>query len=603
MEEKTIIYIAGNPNAYPVEYYNEKTHAFEGVVPDLLEEFSQQSSFDMIYYQLDEKDDREHLFQNNQVDIISANSKETGSWSGANAITVLHIVQNQENVSYYLSFTDTAPEKLKEELQSYLTEVSQETLNGLFLETALSHPQGADYQQFAAGLSVGILTLAIVLLLVIHRYRKKLKAAQQDIETDETTGLGNIEYLRRYYKQFVSDKNRVLYQLLYFYVDVNRLRKVAGSKETDAFLYFCAVVLQEYTRDTDILASISNYGFVLLKQEYDMKKTEDFLHTILERIHNYSKQYEKSFDVKVSVGIYSLRKQDRDLDEMMFHALQAAQLAAKEEVEYMHFSEKMRQKYFQERQLQERVEEAFSNHEFQLYIQFYVNAENGKIVGGEALSRWNHPQKGVLSPSDFVPLMEQEKMISKLDYYCLEEVCMFLEELENQNVENFFVSCNFSRETFVAVDFAQRVKDIMEKYHFPRELLILEITESTETKDAAQMQQNIVALKEYGISIVLDDFGEGFTSFYDLQKYNVDGVKLDKGLIDRILTTKGKTILKLMIQVGHELQMTILAEGVETEQQAEVLRSMGCDVIQGYFYHFPLPKQEAKRKILEQFID
>ena len=258
-------------------------------------------------------------------------------------------------------------------------------------------------------------------------------------------------------------------------------------------------------------------------------------------------------------------------------------------------------KFIEERQLQSSIERAFAKNEFELYIQFYVDAYNFKIVGGEALTRWNHPQKGILMPSVFIPLMEREKTITRLDYYCLKEVCSFLDDLAKENIDTFFVSCNFSRETFAATDFTDNVKKIIDEYTFPRELLILEITESTSVKDSAQVRKNIIELKEYGVRIALDDFGEGFTSFYDLQKYPIDGIKLDKGLVDYILTPSGISILKAMIQVGHELNMTILAEGVETDEQVKTLQEINCDVIQGFRFFQPLPKWEANKQIAENY--
>ena len=169
-------------------------------------------------------------------------------------------------------------------------------------------------------------------------------------------------------------------------------------------------------------------------------------------------------------------------------------------------------------------------------------------------------------------------------------------------IETFFISCNFSRETFAAADFVDRCMEIMGSYHFPRELLIFELTESVPTKNISQIQRNIIALKEYGVRIALDDFGEGFTSFYDLQKYPVDGIKLDKSLIDNIMTESGEAILKAMIQVGHELGVTILVEGVETDEQVQTLQKLRCDVIQGFRFYYPLPDWEAKNKVLEQFL-
>ncbi len=601
MEEKTIIYVAGNPDAYPVEYYNEDSQTYEGVIPGLLRDFSEQSSYDIIYYDAGVNDNRDELYKNNQVDIISANTGESGSWNSTDTLAVISLENEQGKITYYLSFTDAAPEELRVSLQSYIDGITQENINGLFSGTVQTYSESLPYRNIVFGLSGCILVLIILILILVRKYRKKLRASQQETETDKTTGLGNTNYLKRYYRQFVSDKNRVLYELLYFYVDTNSIRKAASTEETDEFLRYCAVILQEYTDDTDILAKVSDHGFVLLKMNSNMEKTDKLLKAILERIRDYSKQFSKCFDANVAVGVYLLKQQDRNLDEMIFQASQGAELAFENGEDYTYCSDKMLQKCMQDRQLQASMEEAFAGHEFQLYIQFYVDAVSGRIVGGEALSRWNHPRKGLLNPDDFVPLMERERMISRLDYYCLNEVCEFLEWLTKNGVDRFFVSCNFSRDTLAESDFAERLKNILERYDFPRELLIVEITESIETKDVIQMQNNIAALKECGVGVTLDDFGKGFTSFFDLQKYNVDGVKVDKELVDHIFTQRGSTILRSMIQVGHELQMTILAEGVETKEQAETLRSMGCDVIQGYYFYMPLPDWEAKRKILQQF--
>ncbi|NLA86344.1 MAG: EAL domain-containing protein, partial [Clostridiales bacterium] len=125
------------------------------------------------------------------------------------------------------------------------------------------------------------------------------------------------------------------------------------------------------------------------------------------------------------------------------------------------------------------------------------------------------------------------------------------------------------------------------------------ITESAAVRNTAQISLNVLAMKELGVSIVLDDFGEGFSSFYDLQKYPLDALKLNKSLIDNILSATGKAILKGLIQVGHELGMTILAEGVETDEQVEALQALNCDVIQGFRFYYPLPAWDAKEKILE----
>lgn len=601
MEDKTLIYVAGNPDAYPLEYYDPDTKTYEGVIPQLLREFSEQSAYEVVYYQPGETDRRSQLAENQQVDLLSGYTPEDTVPDNAGSALMFQAAHQGTEYAYCLYFTAAASEAMRAELQAYFHTVSQEEVTGLLVEAARA-PQTHSGMYWALGsLGLAVLLLIAALVLLVRRYRKKLREARQTVETDETTGLGNLDYLTRYFKQYVNDQNRILYQVIYFYVDTDRLRRISGSQESDEFLRYCAVVLEEYLADSDILAKVSEHGFVLLKLTGSAETLDSWLSVILDRLRSYTQLYGKPFESNVYAGIYSLKPQDRDLHEMIFQASQGAYAAQRESVGYLYCSRQMAETFAQERQLQARIDQAFSKREFQLYLQFYVDAHSFRVVGGEALARWNHPQKGVLMPSIFIPLMEREKMISRLDYYCLEEVCAFLQSLEKDGIDTFFISCNFSRETFASPDFAAQAQKIMDQYSFPRELLILEITESAAVRDVAQLQQNIISLKKYGVRVALDDFGEGFTSFYDLQKYSIDGIKLDKGLVYHILTPCGASILKAMIQVGHELDMTILAEGVETDEQVQALQRIHCDVIQGFRFYHPLPQWEARKQLQAHF--
>lgn len=594
VEEKTLIYVAGNPDAYPLEYFDKDTQTYAGVIPELLAEFSDQSTYEIVYYEADGTGHREELAQQKQVDLFSGYEAEEEQLENTGVVTLFP----GEN-AYTLYFTEAAPDAFQSNLRAYLEQVSPAEVTGLLMASVETPPNTQGMYWTMGAMGAALLVMAAVLLLTVRRYRRRLKESQQNVETDETTGLGNMEYLERYYKQYINDKNRILYQVVYFYVDTDRLRRLSSGQETDEFLRYCAVVLGEYTQDSDILAKVSEHGFIMLKLTGGTDKTDAWLTAILDRIHDYAKLYGKPYETNIYAGIYALRAEDRDLNEIIFQASQGAYGAEKEDCRYLRCSKGMMDQFMQERHLRASIEQAFAQKEFQLYIQFYVDAANFAVVGGEALSRWKHPQKGVLLPSMFIPLMEREKMISRLDYYCLKEVCFFLKGLLKEGVDTFFVSCNFSRDTFAAADFVQKVQEIMNGFTFPRELLILEITESVSVRNAAQIRQNIIALKKYGVRVALDDFGEGFTSFYDLQKYPIDGIKLDKGLVDHVTTPIGTAILKAMIQVGHELNMTILAEGVETDEQVRAQQEIHCDVIQGFRFSHPMPQWEANAQIIQ----
>ena len=310
MEEKALIYVAGNPDAYPLEYYSPNSKSFEGVIPQLLQEFSQGSDYEIVYYQPGETDLRRRLAKNQQVDLLSGYEPGDDSPTHSGDALRLSVGHAGEEYTYRLYFTVAAPKAFREELREFFEEVSQEQVAELLVETA-QKPETPPALYWA----LGSLVLAVVLLLaaialLVRRYRKKLREALQTGETDETTGLGNLDYLERYYKQYVNDQNRILYQLIYFYVDIDRLRRISGSQEADEFLRYCAVVLEEYLGDSDILAKVSEHGFVLLKLTGNADTLDNWISTILDRIRNYTTLYAKPFESTVYAGIYGLQSQE-----------------------------------------------------------------------------------------------------------------------------------------------------------------------------------------------------------------------------------------------------------------------------------------------------
>lgn len=600
--EEIIIYVAGNPDLYPIEYYDADTETYQGVIPELLNQFSKQSNYKIKYYNKGRKDERTQLSANRQVDVISGCvESESFEHTENESIVAFETVKNGKPVSYKLYFSDVAPESLKADLQNYFVGVNEKTKTGILVDVKehtfiKSRPL---IQGTIIGLSLAMLILITVVILLVIKYRRKLKKYERNKEIDETTGIGNIDHLVRYYNSFLNDKNRILYSMFCFYIDTDRMERMSSHQETNEFLKYTAMILQDYTSETDVLARVFDVGFILLKLS-EGQDIDEWIIPALKRIRSFSENNGKAYSCDISAGIYPLKSDDRDINEMIFNSWQSAMSAYRDKLDYKLCSDEMVDHFIEEKKLQSDISRGFENNEFLLYIQFYVDVHTYQIVGGEALSRWQHPEKGFLTPDRFVPLMEREDMISRMDYYSLEKVCNFLDKLTRMGVENFFISCNFSRKTFSSVDFVKDCKEIIEKHKFDNKMLVFEITESASARNISQVHKNIDALKELGIRILLDDFGEGFTSFFDLHEYPVDGIKLDKNLIDNITTDKGKAILKAMSKIGHELNLTILAEGIESNEQIAELQKIDCDIIQGFRFHYPIPEWEAKTEIIKR---
>ena len=595
---ESIIYVAGNPDVYPVEYYNKETGQYEGVLPELLHRFSEQAGYDIRYYEPGNVDKREQWADNLQVDLVSV-CFETDDFRHVEGeeLILIQTQQDGKDVTYGLYVTETAPDMLAEELRTFFSEISQEETTGMLIQVASGStvPRREMIWDLAIVFGIALLLLAAVIGLTKRHYSRRIK---QIGESDGVTGLGNLDYCRRYFRSYINDRNRILYNLFYFHVDIDRLGRTVGPDQTNEFLKYVSTTLQGYVSDTDILGRVSDSGFAILRLSVGEERYGDWLSKALIRIHDYS---EGTIGERVVVaGVYSLKQSDRDPDEVITIARQTAMKAYETGKEYCVCDEEMIRNMAEERQLQEDIEPGLHHQEFRLYIQFYVDPVSNNIVGGEALSRWEHPAKGMLYPGRFIPLMEREGRIDDLDYYYLNKVCIFLEDISKIGVKEFFMSCNFSRRTFVSKGFVENCKRIIERHHFNKKWLIMELTESDASGDVEIVSYNIEALKKLGVQVALDDFGGGLTSFLDIQDCLPDALKLHRNLVAYVTTDTGEAILRSLIRICHDLGITAMAEGVETDEQAEILSRLSCDVVQGFRFYHPVPDWEVRKILLEQ---
>lgn len=607
---EVVIYAAGNPNAYPIEYYDVETQAFQGMLPELLREFSEQTKYDIRYYEAGKTDKREQLAQAFQVDIISGcTENEEFRRLAVEEIPLLDMPGNGNAADYQLFVTKAAPAPFVEDLREFIAQKTQNEMLGALISVARHNPpmDKRGMQLTLLGMVFCIILLFLAIFLIIFKYRRRAAALKKANETDPLTGIGNHEYLRRYYKTYINDKNRILYSVFCFYVDTDHIDRVYGRDMTNEFLRGTAEALQAYTSDADILARVSDSCFVILRLSVNEAEELQWLRAALNRARGAFVGNIQDDSKKISVGIYNMKLADRDLDDVVFKASRSARSAFKNGEDYIICTDQVLFALEDEHRLRSELKRGLENEEFQLFIQFYLETATKRIVGGECLSRWEHPGKGMLLPGRFIPLMEREHLISRLDYYIMEKACAFIEGLCRDGRDDFFLSCNFSRETAAANDFLKACREIIEKYDFPRELLIIEITGGKAQGHTAAMEKvmrkNIQGLKAIGVGIILNAAGEGFAYFAKLQDYPLDGFKLDRGMLNGIGTPFGESSLNAVIQMCHELDITVAAVGVEALEQLDFLREKHCDVVQGFYFYHPLPDWEVRRRLFAKNAD
>ena len=243
------------------------------------------------------------------------------------------------------------------------------------------------------------------------------------------------------------------------------------------------------------------------------------------------------------------------------------------------------------RKIEESMEEALREGQFKIYYQPKHSARTGKVAGAEALVRWQHPEFGFLLPGDFIPLFEENGFITHLDLYVWQTVCRDLHRWHEEGIPLVPVSVNASRRDFISIDKADKVMYPVSAHGIDKQFLHIEITESLGIGDN-MVTKKVKAIRDMGIKIELDDFGSGHSSLSTIRDIPMDVIKLDVSFTRDI--ERQKEIVRMIIALSHALGHETVAEGIETEEQLTLMRDLGCDLIQGYYYSKPIPEPEFK---------
>jgi len=248
------------------------------------------------------------------------------------------------------------------------------------------------------------------------------------------------------------------------------------------------------------------------------------------------------------------------------------------------------------KELEADVVRAIKEHELEVYLQPKYDIESETMIGAEALIRWNHPEKGMLPPAKFIPACEKNGFICTIDFFVLEEVCRKLSQWKEEGRQIVKISVNFSRRHLAEPDFVDRLIEAVRYYDLQTSDLEIELTESIAYDEIGTLLKVMRQIKEAGFGLSMDDFGSGYSSLSLLREMPVDILKLDKGFLDgyhgKEDAERDKRIVFHIISMAKDLEITVLAEGVETEQQKEFLKEAHCDIIQGYYYAKPMPADE-----------
>lgn len=412
---------------------------------------------------------------------------------------------------------------------------------------------------------------------------------------DELTGIYNKQAFYAKTKEMLLDNPDKNFDLLRINIERFKvLNDLFGESTGDKLLRYIGKFLKEINLPLCVSGRLYADNFVVC---YEAGKGDS------RRMINTLQMVADSFAINnrtiLSFGLYRIDDKTLPVSVMCDRANMALWKAKGNfKNPYCEYDEKMRQQVLKEQKIINAMEMAIQNKEFTLYLQPKYDIEKGTIIGAEALVRWISLENGFISPGDFIPVFENNGFVYEVDKFIWEESCRYLRKWLDEGREVHPISVNVSRIDLYDPKLVQHLVNLREKYQLPSQYLELEITESAYTEDPEQIITITRQLREAGFVILMDDFGTGYSSLNMLKDIQIDVLKLDMGFLKSSdYSAKGGNILTAILKMAESLKMQTIAEGVETKEQVEFLKKIGCRYVQGFYYSKPLPVGEFEKLI------
>lgn len=412
---------------------------------------------------------------------------------------------------------------------------------------------------------------------------------------DKMTGLPNYTYFLSYCEEYVKEHADREYALVFSdFRNFHYLNEVYGYMAGDQILQEFSKVLSK--GNGIISARVMADRFITLYETDDLEELK-------EKFSLYGNRFCSEINAKYEqcrlVTVAGIAKVDRSLENFTINVdnSNVARKIAKEDnlSPIIIYNSELRKKLVQHMEIISNMTEALNRKEFKLYLQPKMDIETGKMIGAEALARWRKEDGTILSPDTFIPIFEKNGFITQMDFEILRQVLELQKNLQDSGKKIPVVSVNFSRRHQENSEYINKIDRLLQQYRVSTNNLEIEITESVFMYDLTPLSEGIRELKKRGISVSIDDFGAGYSSLNVLARVDVDVVKLDRQFLLDLEAEKGNFNLEFMQQMIHmikHLGFKVIAEGVETKEQVELLRKAGCQYVQGYFYAKPMPVNE-----------
>lgn len=427
------------------------------------------------------------------------------------------------------------------------------------------------------------------------------KSKVRFLEYDSLTGIYSQQKFYQLTREMLDSSSDEEFAFIHFDIDrFKMINALYGAAEGDRLICYVAyaikMTMDEYGKSTYGRINGDIFGICMA-----YKQIKD-IYNILEQIKARVRKHVVNYYFETCAGIYLIQDREMEVDAIFDNAsIAATQCKENYMIHEALFTKEMNDKVKHEQSVIDEMSKALDEGQFIVYFQPKYDLEGYNPGGAEALVRWRKPDGTIVSPGEFIPIFEKNGFITKLDFYVWEKVCQFIRQELDEGREPAPISVNVSRVNLYNPNFLESLIDLVEKYKIPPRYLHLELTESAFSDSAERIQDAVKYLHKAGFTILMDDFGSGYSSLNVLKDVDLDVLKIDMKFFSKGGTQeKGAKIIEAVIKMAEALDMTVIAEGVEDKEQVEFLTKLGCDYIQGYYFAKTMPEEQYKKLINEE---
>jgi diguanylate cyclase (GGDEF)-like protein/PAS domain S-box-containing protein len=431
----------------------------------------------------------------------------------------------------------------------------------------------------------------------------------QQANHDNLTLLPNRKLFHELLEQKIKQSQRKRQELWVLFLDLDGFKEIndtLGHQNGDELLILVAERLKASLRQSDIVARLGGDEFVIILSDVTNAVVVD---RIAEKLvsaigHTYELNQDHLF-ITTSIGIANYPKDADNANDLVKYADQSMYAAKREgKNRYSYFTPELQQESRRRLQIAADLRKGLSGNQFQLYYQPIVNLTSGKIQEAEALIRWIHPDKGMISPADFIQIAEESGIIHEIGSWVFDSAFRQLKQWQSCLNFRFKLSINMSPHHFLNTNpERERWLESIHANGVSGQNIVVEITEGLLLKSDKTVKERLLRYRDMGVQVAIDDFGTGYSSLAYLKEFDIDYLKIDQSFIRNLgPDTSEQTLSEAIIVMAQKLGLQVIAEGIETEQQREILNNMGCDYGQGYFFSRPLPAEQFESVYLKPFI-